>query len=181
MAARPTLVDQADVEAVLLRSLTDTESSFIYTLIEHASAKLRAAMPSVDARMAALTTDPTYLDPTLVASVLAGVIKRVLVNPSLASAATDSSGPYSRSVVYGARGANPFGLGELVITMDDLRELSAKRARSGPRMIQLTPTQAMQPRPGWYTGAGAHLDPVTGEPIYNGWGNPVDDERDYPY
>lgn len=122
------LVSQSDVETALVRPLTPTEATFIEALCDQASAKLRTAMASVDTRIAAFQDAAAGVDPDAVAAMLAGVIKRVLVNPrGLWSIGGETTGPYSSpSETYaGSRGGDGAAEppGELVITAADLAQL----------------------------------------------------------
>lgn len=138
------LATRGDVETALLRPLTPNEASFIAALCDQASEKLRVAVPSVDMQMAAYGVDPaTGMSPVLVASVLANVIKRVLVNPrGLWSSGGESAGPFSApSEVYagGSRAGASTGPGELVVTAADIKQLYRSYAVAVPRSIQVAP------------------------------------------
>lgn len=94
----------SDIEAKLVRPLSDFEASYVDAWIAEASAQLRQAAPfDVDARMQMFKSgipDPAALDPQLVAGVVATVIKNFLVNPVGAVTASETMGPYSQSHSY---------------------------------------------------------------------------------
>lgn len=113
-----------DVTA-LWPSASTLEAGRLDSLIAKASARLRQKLPWVDARIAAFKTDPTDpsgLDPTLVADVIATAIKRYLANPDGATNTSTTTGPYSTSKGYALRGDKDIR-GELYISDDDLANL----------------------------------------------------------
>lgn len=126
-----TLVDTDDVAAALLRPLTDSELIYVPRLCDQAEAKLRAVLRTLDTRIAAFerdSTDPTGIDPELAAAVLAGIIKRVLVNPKGLWSKSEAVGPYSQSETYLASRAagsqtNVESLGGLEVTASDIAQL----------------------------------------------------------
>lgn len=136
------LVSYVDVRTALLRPLTDAEMEFVPDLCMQASSKLRTAQPAIDTRLAAYAADPAApsgVSPETVASMLAGVIKRVITNPTGAWSRTQSTGPYSESETYaGNRGGNGAGEapGGLVITTSDLAQLAPMRAGYVPGTIR---------------------------------------------
>lgn len=141
------LAGQSDVETALLRPLTTLEAAYIDGLIEQASALLRTAAPSIDDRLARYTTDPT--DKTAVSrgtvtAVVAGVVKRYLVNPNGIVNTSETSGPYAHSTSYALRGERETR-GALQITPDDLTVLFPNRKRARVGTFRLTP--ALAPRP----------------------------------
>lgn len=93
-----------DDVADIWRPLTADETTQVTNLIVKASAKLRHACPfDIDARIAlheVASTDPTALDPTVVADVVATIVKRFLVNPEGAASGSDSEGPFSHSTTW---------------------------------------------------------------------------------
>lgn len=118
------LATPADV-ADIWRPLSTAEQSQATNLIVKASALLRAHAPfDVDARLALETTDPDRLDAEVVASVVAGIVKRVMVNPDSAVSATESVGPYSHSTTFAQRsGSADVMRGDLVVTRADIAML----------------------------------------------------------
>lgn len=71
------------------------QSTRVVLLIGRASALVRAAFPTVDERVAAGS-----LDGGLVASVVADMVRRVLVNPEGFRQTSETVGPFSRSGTY---------------------------------------------------------------------------------
>lgn len=116
------LVTPDDVETALLRPLTATEQSYIDSLIRQASAQLRTAMPTFDERLAA--TDETAISPDTVAAMLAGVIKRYMVNPQGIASHSEGMGPYSETNSYTSYGKALSGNGDLAVTAADLAKLN---------------------------------------------------------
>lgn len=141
------LVTPDDVAAALLRPLTDSEDTYIYTLIGQASALLRNAAPSIDdrlARYAADPTDPTGISQATVQAVLSGVIKRYLINPSGLASTSEAMGPYSTTTSYALRSEKETR-GILQITSEDLAALFPNRKRLRAGTIRVRP--ALAPRP----------------------------------
>ncbi len=127
------LVQDTDVEAALLRPLTDAESTYIAALIDQAEGLLRARIPDIDARIAARGTgDPKAIDPAVVAAVLAQVIARFLRSPDGAISVSQTAGPYSTTRSLQAN-ASP---GLLTITDADIAAILPATASIGARTIQ---------------------------------------------
>lgn len=150
----PVAVTQPDIEAALVRPLTATEESYVGELAGQAIAKLRAAIRGIDARVAAYEADPEApngIDPDLVTAVLAGVIKRVVVNSKGAWSETRSTGPYSTSVTYaGDRGGNA-GVqapGVLAILPSDIEQIVGSSPFTTPGTIRTRPRHC-EPRGHW--------------------------------
>lgn len=126
-----------DVSAVW-RPVAADEVERVSYLIALASAKLRAAVTfDLDARTALYATDPsavTALDPVLVAGVVAGMVKRVLVNPSGVQSTTRSVGPYSESQTFGASQA---GGSEVVVLPEDVALLLPRHRTSRVRTLDV--------------------------------------------
>lgn len=125
MALKP-LATAADVRELFPASfdpgMTDDQ---INRLIVKASALLRQRARWIDNRIGRFEINPEDsggLDPVLVASVVASIVKRYIVNPSGATNTTESIGPYSQSVGYALRGEKD-ARGELVIIDSDLEKL----------------------------------------------------------
>lgn len=136
-----------DVEAALLRPLTDRERNYVPTLLDQASALLRTAAPSIDNRIAkyhANQADKSGANPVTVASVVAGIVKRYMVNPTGIASQADAAGPQSHSVSYALRSEKETR-GALQVTSDDLSTLfpNLKRLRAGT----IRTRAALAPRP----------------------------------
>lgn len=131
------LVTQADIESVLLRPLTSPEAIAVNGprgLIVQLESQLRFVRPVIDEWIAEWTQVPrpaTALDPIVVASMLAAVIKRTLTNPRGLWSTSETDGDYSYSETYpGQRaGATAGTPGDLEITTDDLAKLRATSPR----------------------------------------------------
>jgi hypothetical protein len=97
------LAQPSDV-ADIWRPLSTAETTQVTSLIAKASAKLRQKAPfDVDARITLFTTNPTAptaLDPTVVADVVATIVKRFMVNIDGVASSSEGVGPYSRSATY---------------------------------------------------------------------------------
>lgn len=132
------LADTLDVETALLRPLTGNEQTYVPGLIDQASQLLRTAMPAIDTRLAA--TDSTALDPLAVAAVIAGVVKRYLVNPTGAASTSEGVGPFSQTVSFASYGKSTGGTtGTLVITTEDLAALAPSGGFVMPGTIRTRP------------------------------------------
>lgn len=103
MSSNSPLADPSDV-ADVWRPLTADQEQKVARLIEKASSKLRHACPfDIDARIAQFATDPTVptaLDPTVVADVVATIVKRFLVNVDGFASTSETVGPYGRSGTF---------------------------------------------------------------------------------
>lgn len=145
MTSTAALADVTDVEAALLRPLTDNEQNYVPTLIIQASSLLRTAEPSVDTRITAFPSGaPSALDPTTVAAVIAGAVKRYMVNPTGIASTSNTVGPGASSVTYALRSEKE-SRGVLQITPDDISTLfpNRKRLRAGT----IRTRAALAPRP----------------------------------
>lgn len=137
------LCQYSDVEAALLRPLAVQEEIYVDVLIDQASALLRNAAPSIDARIARYKTNPqdlTAVSPMAVATVVAGAVKRYIRNPE--GIASQSTGPYS--VTYALR-SEKSARGVLQITVEDLQTLFPNRKRLRAGTIRTRP--GLAPRP----------------------------------
>jgi len=147
------LTTPAAVTAALLRPLTPNETASIEDLILQASSRLRTKLPSVDDRIALWSTDPrpiNALDPEVVKSVLAGVIKRYMANPEGAASKSRSAGPYSQTTSFASYGKAIGSEGKLRITDDDLADLvSGGYARPGSIKLQAALAPAHLEPGGW--------------------------------
>ena len=143
------LATRADVEAVLLRPLTDTERLFVDRLIDKASARLRQATKrSVDHRLELHALDPANplaLDPVVVADVVGTVVARFIANPDGATTRSQTAGVYAESVTYATRGGDKAEVrGQLVVTESDLAALAAPvPAQVGTITLAGSPTMAV--------------------------------------
>jgi hypothetical protein len=135
MAIPQTLASLDDLTALLQRPLTDDQGQRAMQLLMRASALLRVQAPWVDDRIA-----DGSLDPVVVGSVVAGIAKRVILNPGGYVAIT--TGPYSRTLQTRNGGGND---GDLVVTSEDVNKLILQ-IRSAPGQIKLVP--ALAPRVG---------------------------------
>lgn len=126
------LADAADV-ADIWRPLSAAEQTQATSLIVKASALLRAAAPfDIDVRLTLAADDPDRLDPAVVATVVAGIVKRVMVNPDSAVSSTETVGPYSHSTTFAQRsGSADVMRGDLVVTAADLAVLRPAATRYG--------------------------------------------------
>lgn len=123
------LVDSDDVETALVRPLTATEAKYIDGLMAQSEALLRTAWPTIDDRVALwgeIPQDPSAIDPAAVRTVLAGVIKRYLVNVDGAATKSESAGPFAHTTSFASYGKNLSGgvQGVLIITPEDLKALT---------------------------------------------------------
>jgi hypothetical protein len=147
------LAQQSDVEAALLRPLTETETTYITKLIAQASALLRNSAPSVDDRIALFTADPTNprgVSWDVVSAVVGGIIKRYMVNPKGLASTSDTTGPYNQGETFALRSEKDVR-GLLEVTPEDLAILFPSRKRLKAGNIRLRP--ALAPRPvGRYGG-----------------------------
>lgn len=105
------------------RPITDTTEIALYgRLLDKASALLRAKAPNLDDRLTAAT-----LDPVVVATVVAQIVKRYAVNPDGVSTKSQTVGPYSESKSYVDRYEGTDGSasmrGGLQVTKTDLDAL----------------------------------------------------------
>lgn len=144
---QPLLTSPDDVETAILRPFTSTEQQYLAPLIGQASALLRQAAPSIDARIARYTAnplDPSAVSPATVAAVLAQVVKRYLINPAGIASETHGTGPFTDAVAYALRSQKE-PLGVLRITDLDLAVLfpSRKRLRAGSIRLRA----GLAPRP----------------------------------
>lgn len=125
------------------RPLADSEIDRASGLLIRATALLRQAAPSVDDRIAAWQAnpaDPRGLDPTVVATVVATIVKRFISN--VEGVASQSVGGYS--VSYALRTEKSIR-GELQVTKEDLEALFPNRKRARIGTIRIRP--ALAPRP----------------------------------
>jgi hypothetical protein len=127
------LVSQSDVEAALLRPLTELEAAYIDWQLDAASTKLRTKRRVIDTQIAKFNDnpdDPEGVDPAAVAAMLAEVIKRYMANPDGASSKSETVGPFAHTSAYTA-GKAVAGTGQLIITDEDLAQLSPATIMAG--------------------------------------------------
>ncbi len=116
-----------DDVADMWRPLAPDETSRVYRLIDKASALLRQKAPWVDARVSAYRADSTGLTglaPDTVATVVATIVKRFLVNPDGATNSSETVGPFSHSKGFALRGDKDIR-GELYVAESDIEKLRA--------------------------------------------------------
>lgn len=149
-----------DLADVTLGTVTNVDQA--NRLLRKATALLRQKAPHVDARIAAFEADPSDprgLDPVTVATVVAGVVKRVMVNPDGATSDSQTVGIYSRTKTFVfSRGTDPSQVdrGQLAITKADLDQLAPYvPASSHAGSIRLQPSLA----PAYGLAAGGVLVP----------------------
>lgn len=135
-----------DLADLLMRPLADAETLVVTRLLAKASALLRQAMPGIDDRIALYPgPDPRALDPTLVANVVATIVKRLSDNPQGAASKSETVGPYSASFTFAAQGETATR-GELQVTQSDLDALRpAGRTSQRVGSIRLRPGLAPWP------------------------------------
>lgn len=142
-----TVDDLAD----MWRPLLDSETDRAANLIEKASAMLRQntpPVPSLDQRIAMFDADPTSyqgLDRTVVATVVATIVKRFISNVEGVVSQTQTAGPFSQSQSYALRGDKDVR-GEMQITVGDLDRLRPyPTAKSRIGSIRIRPTMQAGP------------------------------------
>jgi hypothetical protein len=139
-------------------------------LVTKASALLRQALPWVDARIARFNVDPTDLgglDPTVVANVVATMVKRFLVNPDGATNTSETAGIFSHAKGFALRGDKDVR-GELIVTETDIAALTPPTTMH-PRLATMRTKALLAPRHrSLIEDSGPLLDPgVTADD--NGW------------
>lgn len=150
------LATPADL-ADMWRPLADSETARAERLIVKASAMLRQnapKAPSIDQRIALFATDPNSLqalDPDLVATVVATIVKRFISNVDGAVSQTESVSGYSKSTSWALRGDKDIR-GEMQITEADLDKLRPYQPLAQIGSIRIRP--AMAPPPFGAYGAG---------------------------
>ena len=147
------LAQRSDVETALLRPLTTDEVAYIDGLLAQASALLRNSAPSVDDRIAVFAADPTNprgVSAEVVSAVVAGIVKRYMINPKGLASTTDSTGPYSHGETYALRSEKDVR-GVMQVTTEDLATLMPNRKRLRAGTLRTRP--GLAPRPvGHYGG-----------------------------
>lgn len=179
------LADLEDLQQLLPTPIKDADADRLTGLLMRASALVRQKAPHTDQRIA-----NGLLDPLVASTVVAGIVKRMILNPDGASSKTVSTGPYSTSVSYvdryeGADGSLAIR-GSLQVTkgdLDQLRPVPTAASRIGS--IKLRP--ALAPAYGWqgdrlvedglagYPDTG--LDDPTSEPIITPPNVPIEPTR----
>lgn len=139
----PDPLAQASDVADIWRPLSADEVTRADNLIAKASAMLRAACPfDIDERIALMQTapdDPKALDAVVVATVVAGIVRRAMVNPDGAVSTTETTGPYSKSSTFALRGSGESNRGELVVLPADIAQLRPKVGYTPPSTIRTRP------------------------------------------
>lgn len=166
------LASVEDVEA-MWRPVSGADVNRVAALISTASAKLRQKAPfDIDARMLLFRNqprDPIALDPAIVANVVATIVKRYLINQDGVASSTESAGPFAKSQTYVSRydrtGSDVRGA--LQVVDADIDELRPSVPRRTPVAVQMVPTRAMEPEPGyWPNGYRPRIDGATGDPVF---------------
>lgn len=167
------LADLEDLQQLLSTPIAESDAIRMTGLLMRASALLRQKAPHTDQRIA-----DGSLDPLIVSTVVAGIVKRMVTNPDGASSKTVSTGPYSTSVSYVDRYEGVDGSlavrGGLQVTKSDLDQLRpTPTAASRIGSIKLRP--ALAPGIGWQGDEfvesglagypGTVLDDPTSDPI----------------
>lgn len=146
MGTLDNLVRQTDVEASLLRPLTDSEQTYLPFLIEQASSLLRVRISDIDARLDLFTAGKTRgIDPQVVTTVLATAIARFLRNPDGSTSVSQAVGPYSTT--RSTQGASDSMVGAVTITDSDVAAILPNPLFSPARTIKTRPQQ--HHRHGW--------------------------------
>lgn len=140
------LVTPLDVEEALLRPLTLNECKYVPGLAVKVSSMLRTRSPGIDDRIAAYRAGKRKapaVSPQTVAGVLAGALKRYMVNPEGAASISSTTGPLSDTVSFASYGKTiADGMaGQLAITDDDLKAINGSET-STPGSIRLIPALA---------------------------------------
>lgn len=113
------------------RPLTSDETNIAYTLVEDASALIRARFPGIDAQVTS-----GGLDAAIPRMVVAGMVKRALIAPDDGvSQESQTTGPYSRSQSF----ANP--LGNVFLTAAEIVLIQGYVPRGGSFKYRNTTTQ----------------------------------------
>ena len=121
------LATTSDLED-MWRPLLPSEVARARNLIDKASGLLRQstpAVPSLDDRIALYASDSNNiqaLDPTVVATVVATMVKRFISNVEGVTSTTETVGPFSQAKSFALRGDKDVR-GELQVTDSDLKAL----------------------------------------------------------
>lgn len=138
------LATSDDVMDVLMRPLTPFEAERVESLLDKASALFRqATRRTIDARMALFATNPalaTAVDPLVVSTAVAGIVKRYLANVNGAVSTTRTAGPFSESTSFALRGDKDRAGGQMTVTQDDLAAIAVEiPMQAGSFMVGLSP------------------------------------------
>jgi hypothetical protein len=132
----------ADDVADIWRPLSSVESARAASLCTKASALLRNEVRNIDDRVALYSTTPddaTALPAEVVATVVAGMVKRVMVNSDGVRSKSESAGPFARSMTFvESTAAAPSSLGELIVTEQDLAKLTPRTPRNQMSSIRIS-------------------------------------------
>jgi hypothetical protein len=138
-----TAQDVADI----WRPLTDAETVQADNLCAKASARLRQKCPfDVDARIALFSSnpaDPTALDPLVVTDVVAGIVKRAMVNPDGATSVSTTRGPFSDTKGFGGQRNQPANT--LVVLDSDIDQLRPAKAATVASTLRVGPASVPDP------------------------------------
>lgn len=153
MALAP-LADTSDLED-MWRPLDGSEVQRASNLLARASSLLRQVAPHVDVRLALWQSDPsnpTALDPVLVSTVVATIVKRFISN--IEGVATQSTNGFA--VSYALRTEKSVR-GELQVTQEDLNQLRPYLPRRRVGTIRVHAAMAPHPLAGSYGANSAIL------------------------
>jgi len=144
----------AEDVAEIWRDLSTDEETRASDLCARASVLLRQRLRNIDDRIELNQTDPTAvaaLDPGTVATVVATMVKRVMVNADGAFSRSKTTGPFAESVTYVAGRAGESkaaaNLGELVVTDADVAKLTPRTRVGQPHSIKVKAGLAARHRP----------------------------------
>lgn len=118
------LADVYDVQALMMRQLSDEEQTSAAQLIDYASALVRSQVPTVDDRLAS-----GALSETVVKVVVGGVVARAMRNPA---------GVRQRSVGSLSETYDAVDSG-ITLTADDVRQLRGRAPARRFGTIRLSP------------------------------------------
>lgn len=119
--------DTSDLED-MWRPLQPSEQQRAVNLLVKASALLRqATRQTIDDRIALFTTNPTdprAIDPIVVATVTATIVKRFISNVQGAVSQSKTTGPHSVTQSYALRGDKNDVRGQMIVTDEDIAALT---------------------------------------------------------
>jgi hypothetical protein len=139
--------DIQDVQAIW-RSLSDEETVSASAWITEASQQVRDEVPDVggldvDERIALASDAANYLNPATVRSVVARMVRRVLMNPEGARQRSQSVDDYSESVTVDSS----LSSGEMFISPREMARLLGTRSSGGAAFsVDTAPVAAMWSR-----------------------------------
>lgn len=168
----PGALAEAQDVADIWRPLSAAQTTQADALCLKASDLLRQRLPSVDDRIGLFTTDPTdraALAPTVVADVVATMVKRVMSNVDGVWNESTTAGPFSKSKTFvGSRGGASLAtvLGELVVTDADVAKLTPVDTPGQPASFTIKPTLAPDTCSAALIDDGLFTDPIEPGVIY---------------